>query len=367
MSTFQLTMHPARDGDCLVLTWGDAKLHHLVVDLGRTATYGAVRPVLSQLGDVELFVISHIDADHIAGAMPLLREQTPPLRPKRVWFNAREHLVAAQNRAQAIEPFGARQGDKFSKGIVALQWPWNAEFASEIVSTDSPEAAAPIELAGGLSIRLLSPTDAALAALLDEWPATVEEAAARPGDPDPSEQPETGPDVGWERFGGPPDVAKLAGEPYQADDTPPNGSSIAFVAEFDNKRVLFGADAHAEVLVPALLPLAASDGGRYRIDLVKISHHGSRANTSSDLLDLIDCTRFAFSTYGGKHGHPHPQTVARLLAADPHRDKTLYFNYRQPNSEVWESVALGSTWRYHCEMPDASGDAIGSGTWTIEI
>ena len=365
MSTFRLTMYPARDGDCLVLTWGHGTLHHLVMDLGRSVTYESVRPALAELGEVELLVISHIDADHIGGAMPLVRESAPPFTPKRVWFNAREQLLVAQNRTRPIEPFSTRQGDKLSQGITALRWPWNAEFASEVVSTGSLEASDVIELAGGLGIRLLSPDDAALTALLPTWKATVKDEHAYPGDPDPVDEEVAGPTL--ERFGGLPNVTTLAGSRYVADDTLPNGSSIAFVAEFDDKRVLLAADAHAEVLGRTLRPLADVEGGRVQIDLAKLGHHGSRRNTSNELLELIDCSQFAFSTDGVRHGHPDPETVARLLAAEPTRDKMLWFNYRQPNSEMWEVPALASKWRYRPEMPTVTTEDAGNGTIVIDI
>ncbi len=362
--TFRLTMHPAGDGDCLVLTWGTSQLHHLIVDLGRTATYESIRPQIAGLDNVELFVMSHVDADHIAGSMPMVREPHPPFQPKRVWFNAREQLLASIDRSRSIEPFSTRQGDKLSRGIVAFNWPWNAEFASEIVSTDSPEAAAPIAIADGLTIRLLSPTDIGLQALLPKWAATTTAAHARPADPDPDDTP---PSTRFESLGLGPDVARLAAERYVSDDTEPNGSSIAFIAEFAGRRVLLAADAHAEVLEAAIAPLAAAEGGRYRIDLIKVGHHGSRANTSPDLLRLVDCTRFAFSTNGDRHGHPDPQAVARLLVADRERAKTLYFNYCQPSTTIWKADKLRALWNYDCVMPCGDTQAAANGTQMIEI
>ena len=45
MSVFRLTMHPASDGDALVLTWGEVgNLHHALIDLGRTNDYKKLRP-----------------------------------------------------------------------------------------------------------------------------------------------------------------------------------------------------------------------------------------------------------------------------------------------------------------------------------
>ena len=355
-STFELTLNPAADGDCLRLTWGRSggPLRHILIDLGREAAWRAVRDEVAALDHIELFVMSHVDADHIAGAIPMIREATPPFAPKRVWYNARPQLVAAKDRQPIVEPFGARQGEKLARGIVHFNWPWNAEFASEVVSTDSPEGGDWIEFPDGLRLRLLSPNDEALVALLPVWDRELAAAHLRTFDPDSGDDP-----LGeqFESFGVP-NVKKLAAADYTPDTSEPNGSSIAFLAEFEGKRVLLAADAHSEILEAALKPLAEAEGGRYRLDLLKVAHHGSKYNTSKRLPELIDCTRFAFSADGSRHNHPDAETVARFLAADKDRMKTLYFNYRQPQTECWKSQALTGTWNYGCEFPSGANGTI---------
>jgi hypothetical protein len=163
------------------------------------------------------------------------------------------------------------------------------------------------------------------------------------------------------------DVSKLASEAFKADTAKANGSSIAFIAEFRRRRVLLAADAHSAVLEEALAPLARTEGGRYRIDLLKVSHHGSAYDTSPEISKHIDCTRFAISTDGSRqHKHPQKQAIARLLAADPGRDKTL-FNYRQSQTELWENDSLREKWRYECVFPTAKVGDASNGTLTVEI
>lgn len=360
----RMTMYPAMDGDCIVLSWGSSsKLHHIVIDLGRGDTYEAVKTHLKALGEVELFVMSHIDADHIAGAIPMVRESKASFDPKRVWYNAHPQLVSAKDRHPIVEPFGARQGEKLARGIVNFNWPWNAEFASEIVSTDSPEAKAPIPMTDGLTIRLLSPNDARLVALLPQWDAELKKAKIRTFDPDEEDNPLS---PKFEPLGAP-NVVKLANEDYEPDRTEANGSAIAFIAEFEGKRVLLAADAHSETLEAALRPLAEAEGGRYRLDLLKLSHHGSKANTSKVFPGLIDCTRFAISTNGSRHDHPDPETIARFLVADKTRQKTLLFNYRQSNTDLWDSTQLKRTWKYDCVFPVLDERDPANGTLEIQV
>jgi beta-lactamase superfamily II metal-dependent hydrolase len=359
--TFRLTMYPATDGDCLLLRWGDDQSpKHIIVDLGRAGTWNAVRPTFTAIKGIELFVITHVDSDHIAGAVPMVREPSPPFDPLRVWFNSKQQLEQATHRDQ-FEPFSPVEGEKLSQGISRYRWPRNSNFKSRIVSTDSPEAQGWMDIADGLRLLLLSPDDASLASLLPVWDDALRKANVRPFDPDEEEVEVNGV---FEPFGGIPDVPALANAAYERDPSKSNGSSIAFVVEFNDKRVMLTGDSHSEVLEKRLRPFADAEGGRFRVDLVKVSHHGSHNNTSRSFFKMVDCRRFAFSTDGSRrHGHPHPETVARILANDPDGDKTLYFNYEGPHAKVWKNPLLATKWNYKVVVPAVSQE----GTLSIDI
>lgn len=358
--TFRLIMHPASEGDALQLSWGRDRLSHALIDLGRARSYRSLAPLFRELGSLELLVITHIDADHIEGAVPLFREAVPPFTPKRMWFNAHCQLEGANMRlpTTAREILSPGQAEKVTAGIVKAHWPWNQEFATHIVSTDSPEAAQPIAIGDGLSVTLLSPSDKKLAALLPEWNKALAEAGMRTVDPEAVEVALT---RGREAMGQSLNVEFLA-RPTSPDTTRPNGASISFIAEYDGRRVLMAADAHADILVDSLKRLGATEANPCRIDLFKVSHHGSKGNTSMQLLKLIDCTRFAFSTDGTRNGHPDSEAVARILINDPTRQKQLIFNFRQPSASRWDEARLKGKWRYDCVFP-----AAGSGGITIDV
>ena len=88
---------------------------------------------------------------------------------------------------------------------------------------------------------------------------------------------------------------------------------------------------------------------RLKLDLFKLSHHGSKGNLSPELLTLIDCTRFAISTDGTRHNFPDPEAIARILVNDPDREKMLYFNYRQENAALW-SADPSLLARWNCQI-----------------
>ena len=357
---FSLTMHLASEGDALVLRWGrEGEERAAVVDFGRTSDYKRARNDLQAIERIELLVVSHIDADHIEGAVPLVREKAAPFAPSDVWYNAYHHLTKAQARLGAQlteEKLSARQAEKLSVGIQRFHWPWNAVFKTDgVVSVDSPEARAPISLPGDLNITLLSPSDTALSKLEPDWLNELERASLRPFDPDKAPYDA---ESDRESLSAGLSVEALAASPFMEDSARPNGSSIAFLAEFRGKSVLLSADAHPGALERALRKLGYDENNKLVLNLLKVSHHGSKANTSPALIKIIDCQRFAFSTDGSRHDHPDPETIARLLLADREREKILYFNKWQPNSERWNDEATMKAYRYSCVFAGAAENGL---------
>ena len=161
--------------------------------------------------------------------------------------------------------------------------------------------------------------------------------------------PETPAPEGFEEFG-PVDVDALAATPFRPDTSKTNASSIAFLFEFDGRRILFTGDGDDPRIVESLRPIARAEGGRLRLDALKVPHHGSAANISRELLELIDCPRYLISTNGERHGHPDPVAMARILVHGG-ESKELVFNYRR-------AAALGSPrvpGEVRVHSPDRSG------------
>lgn len=349
---FRLTMHPASEGDCLVLAWGSkTEPHHALIDLGRQGDFKRLRPRLEQGHRIDLFAISHIDADHIAGAMPMYKKPAP-FAPADVWFNGFAHLAAAKARRDSLEAFSVDQGNKLEIIIRDNGWPWNVAFGGGPVSVDSSNGLVARDLPGGLRVTLLSPTDEKLATLHKDWEKWLRKEGLLPDDPEdaaPAKLEIMGhQDINPRHI----DVDALAARRLTEDDEPPNGSSIALLAEFEGKRVLLGADAHPSCVVATLERLGFSAANRLKLDLCKLCHHGSAANTSPGLLSLIDCARFALSTDGSHHGHPDAEAIARVLMNDPTRNKVFYFNNLHPQAKIWDDRELKAEWRYSCTYPN---------------
>lgn len=292
MSMFRMMLLPAGDGDCLILSWGEpGALRHAVVDGGRASTYYALRPRLveiQQAGEpLELLVLTHVDADHIEGGLKYVGDPHPPIAPARVWYNSFESLGGLGARSVA-------QGDRYAAAIARLGWPLNEGFRDGLVSVATAPADAGVP---GLLVTVLGPDGNGVEAMRARW-------ADWRVDRDPVMLARTG-RLSRAPMPSPLDVETLSAA-GKTDTELPNGSSIALLVEYDGRRVLLAGDAHPDTLVRSIAPLARAEGGRLRVDLFKVSHHGSRGNVTRELVELLDCRRFAISTDGTRHGHPDP-------------------------------------------------------------
>ncbi|KQZ91770.1 MBL fold metallo-hydrolase [Agrobacterium tumefaciens] len=343
---FELEMFPARDGDCLVLTWGEnGAPKRMLIDGGRESAWAQLKKAYKDLPEpertFELLVVTHIDADHIAGVLKMLADPKRPLKFKEVWFNAYHHLVEGD-----WETFGPGQGETLSDLLKDRKDVWNSRFGGKAVVIDGGEL--PRLMIEGLEITLLSPTREKLQALVPDWKAWLRSEGL-----DRDHQPTAEPPAvaiipqGYEAFGAKPDVGTLAAVAEREDRTAPNGTSIAFAASFGDKRILLAADAHPGVLEASIKALPEAEK---RFDLVKISHHGSKANITRSFLQSFDSDRFAISTDGSRHEHPDQEAIARLLTTVA-GNKQLYFNYRHEQAAVWDDDDLKNEFDYDCVFP----------------
>lgn len=323
---------PAGFGDCLLVscpvgrsTW------RMLVDTGPDETYPALRRRLLQIPPgadgkrhIDLFVVSHIDQDHIGGARLLLGDDDLGLSFTDIWFNA-----PPTPRVRGVAE-GQSLADVLGAGHRAL--PWNVAWSGQPVST--PAEGGGVELTGpGLpKVTLLSPTPDRLRDLFKVWAKELERLRRK-------ERDRAEPDVPVTRSGLP-SLEALAARVTPTDKAVQNGSSIAMLLEHRGASVLLSADAFPTVLVPALAALAKRRdiAGPLPIDAVKLSHHGSRANVTQDLLRTVDAEHFVFSTNNTYFKHPNAEAVARVIVGG--RKPTLWFNHDTPSNRQWGTPDL---------------------------
>lgn len=345
---FRIEMLPAYHGNCLWVEWGDKlKPNRLLIDGGLVGTYNAIVNRAGTKCSLELFCVTHVDQDHVEGAVKLLANLPNSLSIREIWFNGWDQLSGAAR-------LGAVQGEKLGAAIVRQpQIKWNASFSGKAVMI--PEQGKPPrrELSGGLTLTVLSPGKAELAILKPVWEKECTKAGLMPGNiREATDALEADRKLRPKRLGAAIDVEALSFEAYQADSSAANGSSIVLLAEFDGKAALLGADAHSEALEKGIIRLLAERGRKkLTIDACQASHHGSKFNNSPTLVDMLDCPRWLFSTNGDKFQHPDRETIARILMSRRGDETALFFNYRSEYNDCWDAGGLRREWNYDAIYP----------------
>jgi hypothetical protein len=357
----RLEVLPARYGDCIWIEYGKDPVRRLLIDGGAPGVYKrTLKPRLKQLSDeereFELLVVTHIDYDHIRGIIELALDDKLPFKAKDVWFNGFRHLPD-----KPPDVLAGKHGEQLTDLLLSNGLSWNAHgFGREAVVVPKGGPLPRVEFDGGLSLTLMSPTVPLLADLRKDWeqscedinitPAELEEArsegrfetldAATPGGAAP----------------GPlrPDVEQLLRESFEEDDSAANGSSIAFLLEYETIRILLAGDAHPSALVESI---GRMGGGKLALDACKLPHHGSRGSVSADLIKCLDCSAYIFSSNGDQFSHPHPEAVARVIEHGGH-NPGLFFNYRTDETRIWDDRLLREAYGYRTSYPDDDRDGV---------
>lgn len=364
---FAVEMLPAGYGDCLLVEYGDAgKIRRVLIDGGLSSTYDLLRERITKwpAGErhFELFIVTHIDADHIEGAIRLLGSvKTLGVTFGDIWFNGWTHLPGG--RVSGDQYLDGRHGEFLSTLIRKNDLPWNCAFGSWAVVVPDGGSLPQRRLHGGLKLTLLSPSEERLNKLRPKWDREVRKAAL---DRDSLEEVlaaieatrklRTDDELLAHR---PINIDGLLRKRYGSDTSEANGSSIAVLAEYGEKSCMLTGDAWASVLSASIgRLLAESKSGRLKVDALKLPHHGSRANVDDLLLDKLHCRRYLFSSNGKRYHHPDPESVARVIARQG-TVPSLYFNYRSEINRVWDTPhqSIGK-YQYQVNYPEAEDAGI---------
>lgn len=346
---FTIEMLPAGVGDALWIEYGDpAHPHRILIDGGLRSTLPALLGKLQSLPDdgrVELAVLTHVDNDHVNGLLALMQRADVDLRIDDFWMNGWQHVAPP-------DALGTLEAEQLSRLIQSRGYPWNAAFSQGAIAVPDQGDLPMVALPGGMRLTVLSPDQNRLRALAPAWEEAIRRLGAAEEDEGEEQATTTPPDVLGEEL----DVEELAAEAFQEDDAVPNGGSIVLLCEYDGKSLLLAGDAHPSIVADSLDRVARQRGRlRLRIDAFKVSHHGSKANTSPELLTRIECPAFLFSSKGTRRQqHPDKQTIARILAADSVNLKRLIFNYHSPYNSVWDDDSLKAAYLYETVYPSSA-------------
>lgn len=277
--------------------------------------FKAIKKIREDKQFIDLLVLTHFDDDHIGGILRWLNKDKEAVSLiKKVWFNSGKEIAKkfknAENQDLDIEVVdGANdfytspsQGIKFEKYLRDNRL-WEGKIIEQGLTCDL----------FGLKFKILSPNDDKLDKLLRLYEKQKDYFTSG-GEYDFQ--------TSLKEFI---DEESQSGFKFQEDNSIANGSSIAFIMEYENKNFLFLADAHPSVVVEGLNKFGYNKDSPLNAELVKVSHHGSMYNTSKELLEIVKTNKYLFSSNATKHGLPNKRTIARIIKDNP--DAFIYFNY----------------------------------------
>jgi hypothetical protein len=309
-------------GDSILISFHDehnGTTRNILIDGGPRNTYSkshrTLKKELEQIKhrneNVDLLVITHIDDDHIGGILRIFEYEDDNLDIiKKFWFNSGELISSFFNTPIDKSrdcPLTLKSNPALSVGQgISLE-----SFLKKTNCWDRKVIYSDCETTRlfGSNITILSPNVEGLKKLNNRWEKEAGEVDLS-GDYSDYEVP----------------ISELITRPFKEDSSVPNESSISFLFEYTDKKILFLADSHPSVVAETLKGLGYSSRNKLEVDLVKVSHHGSKKNMSPELLELIKCNNFLICSNGKKHGLPDKEAIARIIAANKERTY-IYFNY----------------------------------------
>lgn len=399
-----IEMFPAESGDAFLIRVNNK---NILIDMGYSNTYKVyIKNRLIELKNqnqcIDLLVITHIDEDHIQGVIEFLKENGNVYNPniieiKEIWHNSYRHLQFDKEKVSNISDLekmqlkdiklsnekvrkketcesnsiSALQGSTLAGYLYALGYAesrWNKSFNFKSVNLDNYNE---IQL-GNIKIHMLSPNTNKLKVLSKLWIDKL-----RKIDWDFCISDEEIFDDAYEMY-----LKKL--KPFNQinednnisynnslenfetkinetitssgrDLSKSNGASIAFILEYENKKILFLGDSHEDIIIDELNNYKES-GKRLEFDAIKLSHHGSIKNNFK-LIENIKCNRYLISTDGTKHRHPNQEIIAKILKCNKDK-KTIYFNYPLEICSTINKHILKEKYNYSLVVGDGNSSLI---------
>ncbi|MGB5160404.1 MAG: MBL fold metallo-hydrolase [Thermoanaerobaculia bacterium] len=362
----RMTVFQSDKGDCLLLTSTSGK--NILVDGGMSKSFvDHVADELARLRQrgqgLDLVYVSHIDQDHIAGVLKLMDDildwkvfhfqrangnptfpqpdSPEPPEVKAIWHNS-FHEVLGKNAGPIEDMLAAnasllsaldldwarglaeRAGDlatsmneaaRLSRRIGAGQLgiPLNRQYDHGLMFVSDPPT--PIRL-GSLRLSVIGPYAEDLKNLRDAWNKWLRSQQGRKQlrkirEDARDDERRLGADEFESFVGSVPLEAAALGD--RDEVTPPNLASLMLLVTEGQKKALLTGDGHADDILAGLEScnqLAA--GGGIHVDVLKIPHHGSEFNTTSDFCRRVTANHYVFCGNGAHH-NPDTRVVTAYV------------------------------------------------------
>jgi beta-lactamase superfamily II metal-dependent hydrolase len=369
---FTLEALDAGKGDALLLHFGtSASPELIVIDGGPAGIYRRVlKPRLEQLRaargaddrlTIRMVMVSHMDDDHINGVLRMLNElddlradrKPQPYNVLTLWHNSFDDILGNEGDVLAanLEPAAAaaaagadipadlpihrdaalilatvKQGRELRAKARALSIHVNEGF-TDLVGVPRDANAGVLDLDGGLSFTVIAPRKQRVDELREEWDKQI----------------------------------KTMGVARQAaflDDSVFNLASIVVLARADGKTMLLTGDARGDDILEGLQAAGMLEHGRCHVDLLKIPHHGSDRNVSTEFFRQVTADHYVVSA-NGQNGNPDVAMLQMLSEARRGSDDfTVHLTNHEPRLEAFFAAEQAAGRTYDARFRDTTERAL---------
>lgn len=269
---------------------------------------------------IDLFAITHVDSDHIGGAIDILsgiQGGVLAYTVRNAWHNSFESITHDQRISREA---GLRTATlSFADSLeVAASEEAVAVVASIAQGVTLADLLADLDLGGNppfgalltqgmiatwgddLTIDVLGPTEEEIERLRTRWEQYVNDQ----GD----------------------GITAAALAASEIDQSVTNLSSVIMLLEHGTTRALFTGDARGDQIVAGLAAQDRLSSGTIELDAFKLPHHGSERSCTSEMFEAVVADHYLISG-NGSHGNPSPITANRLIAALHGRAATVWMTH----------------------------------------
>jgi hypothetical protein len=276
-----------------------------------------------------LLIVSHIDDDHINGILEMTHELADakaakrplPLKVLNFWHNTFDDIIASkpdelvasvkasfgpaslsgEPDTEGLDPHTAKvlasvgQGLRLRDDARALGLRINSEFGGKLIKAPGRQ---PKDLPGGLKLTVAGPMEDELLDLQKEHAEFLKKAEKN----------------------------KEAVAAF-TDSSVANLSSIVVLAETGGKKMLLTGDARGDKILLGLEEIGLlRPGGKMKVDILKMPHHGSDRNMEKTFLERVLADHYVFSG-DGEHGNPERNTFQMLRDARADENFLIHLTY----------------------------------------
>lgn len=363
---FSLEALDANNGDCLFLHFGKKSNPKLIIIDGGPAFSGpstvntAIKPRLKEMAtllgvshplSVKLMMVSHIDDDHIGGVLKLLdnaASSSPLIEVESLWHNSFDDFLGT-DELDAIASFGATTGsaaaafDSHTLSMAAgvkqgLELRDKAKSMALIVNagTNSGKfvAAGDKFKIGDMKLTVIGPAKNELETLQAKFDA---------------ENPNISAMTASQRRNA------MAGF---TDGSVANLASIVVLVEQNGKTMLLTGDARGDKILEGLTNAGLLSSGKINLDILKVPHHGSDHNVSTEFFRKVRAKHYVFSA-NGKNDNPDDATLQMLTTARKNQKYTMWFTHKLSSIvDFVKKDRKDNTRKYEVEYRDSGATSL---------